>query len=92
MERKKQINSLIERINSSRIHAIFFKSKKIPFVEYWYEDKTSSLMTKYTSVSISYKTEEINMQVMDEVLEQLECTLIDYFKGKKGIILLPYDD
>lgn len=93
MENRKTI---IERILKSfagiRISAFYFQNTDLPYIKYWYDEVNDSLATDFVSIPFNCKTEKINAEYIYNMLDQLEDDLIEFFKSKKKVRLLVYDD
>lgn len=89
--RGEKIQSVLNRLNGTKTQDLYFKNASVPYISYWYDEPTDLLMTQYVAVKITYKTEDIDIAVIDDYLSQLEDKLMDYFKKNFNIELLSYD-
>lgn len=90
--RSEIIQEVINKFNGNRIQVIFFNNLDIPYVPYWYEEAADALVTQYASVTITHKTEDININIIEAYISKLEDKLIKYYKDNMNIELKSYDD
>lgn len=92
-ERTKIINNILKKIHGIRIPALFFDNKDFPYIKYWYDEKHDSLSNEYLSIDLNcYPNKILSFDLFDKLLNEMEDKLIKYFKDKKKIALIPYDD
>lgn len=91
--RKQIVNDAINALNGNNASVLYFDSEEHGYIHYWYDEKTDSLATEYTSISLAqFKDEEFNPDLIDTTLSKLEQRLIKHFKDAKGIELKLFED
>ena len=89
--RKEHIEEIMHKYNGDLLPALYFDNEDVPYIAYWYDEETDSLMTAFVSVPFLSTTENIDVSFLDNLINELEKKLILYFHENKGIELYYYD-